>query len=152
MQPTPNYLSIPKHLLDGIAMGFCAGWAIGSTSIAGGKLYTVLLAPEKKVHEVLGHFGKPSFRRELCVTGATALCVTRTCSLIGEMFDLNFFKGLGTAAAGCIACAVSYNYADYANYDVLKAVVITYVVVRLAGRILNRALPPAPPSPVPVRA
>jgi hypothetical protein len=65
-------------------VGFWGGWLGGSALIGGGKLWTLLTKSDRKVSDLLGHVGKPAFRRQLAVGAAIACLCSRLLRLLSS--------------------------------------------------------------------
>lgn len=121
-------------VLDSVSDAFWCGWLGGSAIIAGGKAWTLLVNPHKKVTDLLGHIGTPGFRRELAV-GVAVYTVARVCfsvlenklqltpdSLIEKMYAV--ITGGVSIAAGCvIATKITHSSYHYLSYLMIAVIV-----------------------------
>ena len=136
-----NFISMPLHIIDRSTFGFGCGWLAGTATIAAGKIYTILLAPEKRVSELLGHYGKSSFRRELCVAGTMAFCAREIFRILAERFQVpqsKLTKSCEALLLGIVATA-SYRYVGRANYDMLKIIAVGYSILKVGAYLLTKS-------------
>lgn len=117
---------------------FALGWLAGASVIAAGKAYIVLTSSNATVHGLFGHYGKPSFRRELAVGGATLHLVAEATSVLAQRLSISptTSKRCGIAVAVPIAL-LSGMYTSKAVYPYLKTVAICYGVARVLFAIVN---------------
>ena len=109
------------------ATNFGRGYVAATAIIGGGKLWTILFDPQKKVHDLLGHVGTPEFRRQLAVgLGVNALCnsiltIANVKLLDGKPYEFvaQVIPVISCGLASLVACRMSHN-------DYLK---IKYVVI-----------------------
>lgn len=78
MQSLQNLRLATHDYVMSSCKGWLAGYLTGTAILAGGKAWTVLVSSNQSVHHLLGHYGTPSFRRQLAITGVAymlAKCV-----------------------------------------------------------------------------
>ncbi len=117
--------------------GFWSGWLGGSTILAGGKIWTMLFDPKKKVSGLLGHIGTPGFRRELAVGMAVYALTSCIFAVLAEHLKIKsasatlvysvLTQTISIAIASLSATAITYVGYHYVLY-VVSAISIAIVV------------------------
>lgn len=84
-----NKLTTIYTTVNTTVQGFWTGWAAGTSLIAGGKMWCVFFDPKESVSGLLGHIGKPSFRRELAIAVAVYSFTQIIFTSLSEWLSIN---------------------------------------------------------------